>query len=374
MANLPKTLHRIADINYKMKSVIYKMIFLQKLSSKMRQLHNLKISKINRLTSDAIEIFFLIPENLKSEFEFIAGQYITICEKINNEEVRRAYSLCSNPDSSEVAVGVKKVEGGKMSTFLIDTLKEGDVIGVMKPKGRFILGDQNKVVGICAGSGITPVLSIMKKMNNKLNFTLVYGNKTENSSMFLDEIKQMNINTHFAYSRQEVQGCYNSRIDRDLLLELSEEKSFLEAEAFFICGPGEMIDMAEEFLLEKGVEKSKLHFERFTAKKKKKVKKPADEGAEIISNITVILDGEDFAFTLSDKGKTILDAAMEQGADVPFSCKGGVCCTCRAKVMEGKAIMNQNFSLSEDEVEEGFILTCQAHPITENIVVDFDEM
>ncbi len=357
-----------------MKSVIDKLIFLQKLPSKMRELHNLRISKINRLTSDAIEIFFLIPENLKSEFEFIAGQYITICEKINNEEIRRAYSLCSNPDSSEVAVGVKRVEGGKMSTFLIDTLKQGDVIGVMKPKGRFVLGNQNKVVGICAGSGITPILSIMKKMHDKSNFTLVYGNKTEDSSMFLNEIKQMNVNAHFAYSRQEVQGCYNSRIDRDLLLELSEQKSFLEAEAFYICGPGEMIDMTEEFLLEKGVEKSKLYFERFTAKKKEKSNKNTDEGAETISNITVIVDGEDFEFTLSGKGKTILDAAMEQGADVPFSCKGGVCCTCRAKVMEGKAIMNQNFSLSEDEVEEGFILTCQAHPITENIVVDFDEM
>ena len=339
----------------------------------MRQLHNLRISKINRLTSDAIEIVFLIPENLKSEFEFIAGQYITISAKINNEEVRRAYSLCSNPDSLEVAVGVKRVEGGKMSTFLIDTLKEGDVVGVMKPKGRFVLGNQNKVIGICAGSGITPVLSIMKKMHDKSNFTLVYGNKTEDSSMFLDEIKQMNINTHFAYSRQKVEGCYNSRIDRNLLLELSEDKTFLDAEAYFICGPGEMIDMAEEFLLEKGVDKSKLHFERFTAKKKK-AKKVAAEGAELISNITVILDGDDFEFTLSDKGKTILDAAMEQGADVPFSCKGGVCCTCRAKVIEGKAIMDQNFSLSEDEVEEGFILTCQAHPITENIVVDFDEM
>jgi len=350
------------------------MIFLHKLSSKMRQLHNLKISKINRLTSDAIEIFFLIPENLKSEFEFIAGQYITICEKINNEEVRRAYSLCSNPDSLEIAVGVKKVEGGKMSTFLINTLKEGDVIGVMKPKGRFILGNQNKVVGICAGSGITPVLSIMKKINNKSNFTLVYGNKTEDSSMFLDEIKQMNVNTHFAYSRQEVEGCYNSRIDRNLLLELSEDKSFLKAEAYFICGPGEMIDMTEEFLLEKGVEKSKIHFERFTTKKKEKVKENTDEGAEIISNITVILDEEDFKFTLSNKGQSILDAAMHAGADVPFSCKGGVCCTCKAKVMEGKAIMDHNSSLSEDEIEEGFILTCQAHPITENIVVDFDEM
>ena len=357
-----------------MKGVLYKLIFLQKLHSKMREVHNLSISKINRLTADAIEIFFQIPENLKSEFDFIAGQYITLCEKINNEEVRRAYSLCSNPDASEVAVGVKRVNGGKMSTFLIDTLKEGDVIGVMKPKGRFVLGNQNKVVGICAGSGITPVLSIMKKMNDKSNLTLVYGNKTEESTMFLDQIKEMNVNTHFAYSRQKVEGCYNSRIDRDLLLELSQEEYFLEAEAFYICGPGEMIDMTEEFLLEQGVEKSKLHFERFTAKKKEKSNKSTSEGLEKISNITVIVDGEDFEFTLSDKGKTILDAAMDQGADVPFSCKGGVCCTCKAKVMEGQAIMDSNYSLSEEEVEDGFILTCQAHPITENIVVDFDEM
>ena len=338
----------------------------------MRKLHNLRISKINRLTPDAIEIFFLIPEELKSEFEFIAGQYITICENINNEDVRRAYSLCSNPDSLEVAVGVKKVEGGKMSTFLIDTLKEGDLIGVMKPKGRFILGNQSKVVGICAGSGITRVLSIIKKMNDKSNLTLVYGNKTEESTMFLDEIKEMNVNTHFSYSRQKVEGCYNSRIDKDLLLKLSQDKSFLAAEAYFICGPGEMIDMTEEFLLEKGVEKSKLHFERFTAKKK--VKKTTNKDAEIISDITVVVDGEDFEFTLSNTGQTILDAAMEQGADVPFSCKGGVCCTCKAKVLEGKAVMDANYSLSEEEVEDGFILTCQAHPITENIVVDFDEM
>jgi len=340
----------------------------------MRQLNPLKISKINRLTSDSVEIFFSIPENLKSEFEFIAGQYITISANINNEQVRRAYSLCSHPDSSEVAVGVKKVEGGKMSTFLTDIIKEGDIVDVMKPKGRFILGTQEKVVGICAGSGITPILSMMKKMKNKSDFTLVYGNKTEDSSMFFPDIKQMNINTHFAYSREEVEECFYSRIDKDLLSKLSEEKSFLQAEAYFICGPGEMIDMAEEFLLEKGVEKSKIHFERFTAKKKKKVKITPEESSEIISNITVILDGDEFEYTLSSKGSSILDSAMDEGADVPFSCKGAVCCTCKAKVIEGKAIMEKNFSLSEEEVEEGYILTCQSHPITKTIVVDYDEM
>jgi len=340
----------------------------------MRQIHPLKISKINQLTSDAVEIVFLIPENLISEFEFIAGQYITICTKINNEDIRRAYSLCSNPSSGEVAVGVKKVEGGLMSTFLTENIKVGDVIDIMPPKGKFVLENQEKVVGICAGSGITPILSMMKKIDNPSNFTLVYGNKTENSSMFLDEINKMNANTHFAYSREEVEGCFNSRVDSDLLSELSQEKSFLEADAYFICGPGEMIDMAEEFLLEKGVDKLNIHFERFTASKKEKKEITTSEVPEIMSNITVIMDGDEFEYQLSSKGETILDSAMEEGADVPFSCKGAVCCTCRAKVMEGKAIMDANYSLSEEEVADGFILTCQAHPVTENIVVDFDEM
>ena len=356
-----------------MKNAIYKMIFLQKLSSKMRQLHNLRISKINRLTSDAVEIFFLIPENLKSEFEFIAGQYITICASIDNEDIRRAYSLCSNPNSEEVAVGVKKVEGGLMSTFLTKNIKVGDVIDVMPPKGRFILENQEKVIGICAGSGITPILSMMKKMDNPSNFTLVYGNKTPSSSMFLSEINKMNANTYFTYSREEVEGCFNSRVDKNLLSELSKEKSFLEADAYFICGPGEMIDMAEEFLLGKGVEKSKIHFERFTASKKGK-KETTSVIPEIISNITVIMDGDEFEYQLSSTGSSILDSAMDEGADVPFSCKGAVCCTCKAKVIEGKAIMEKNFSLSEEEVEEGYILTCQSHPITKTIVVDFDEM
>lgn len=340
----------------------------------MRQLHPLVISKINRLTSDAVEIVFAIPDDLTSTFEFIAGQYITISATINNETVRRAYSLCSDPKSGEVAVGVKKVYKGKMSTFLTEEVKVGNVLDVMPPKGRFILEDQQQVVGICAGSGVTPILSMMKSIQNPADFTLVYGNKTPKETMFLEEINKMDITSHFAYSRENVAGCFHSRINKELLSELAEEASFLAADAYYICGPGEMIDMAAAFLLEKGVEKSKIHFERFTAAKKEKPTTAAVETPEIMSNITVIMDGDEFDYTLSSKGESILDSAMQQGADVPFSCKGAVCCTCKAKVMEGKAIMDENYSLSEEEVDEGYILTCQAHPITENIVVDFDEM
>ena len=340
----------------------------------MRQLHPLTISEINRLTSDAVEIVFAIPNDLTSTFEFIAGQYITISATINNEVVRRAYSLCSDPKSGEVAVGVKKVYKGKMSTFLTEQVKVGDVLDVMPPKGRFILEDQKQVVGICAGSGVTPILSMMKTIQNPAAFTLVYGNKTQDDAMFLEEINKMNTSKHFAYSREDIDECFHSRINNEVLSQLAQEPSFLTADAFFICGPGEMIDMAEAFLLENGVDNSKIHFERFTSAKKEKPETLKAEDSEIVSDITVVIDGDEFEYTLSSKGESILDSAMEQGADVPFSCKGAVCCTCKAKVMEGKAIMDENYSLSEDEVAEGYILTCQSHPITEKIVVDFDEM
>lgn len=339
----------------------------------MRQLHPLKISKINILTDDAVELVFDIPENLKSEFKFIAGQYITICTSIDNEDVRRAYSLCSDPSNGEIAVGVKRVKGGLMSSFLTQNVKVGDVLNIMPPKGSFCLEDEKNIVGICAGSGITPILSMIKSTSS--NFTLVYGNKTKSSSMFLKELNNMNITTHYTYSREEVEGCFNSRIDKKLLSELSENELFLNADGYYICGPGEMIDVVEEFLLEKGVDKNKIKFERFTASKKKKDSEPVEtKQEEIISNITVIMDGDEFEYQLSSKGESILDSAMNEGADVPFSCKGGVCCTCKAKVMEGKAIMTENYALSEDEVSEGFILTCKSHPASENIIVDFDEM
>ena len=349
------------------------MIFLQKLYYKMRQLHPLKISKINQLTDDAVELIFDVPENLMSEFKFTAGQYITICSSIDDKDIRRAYSLCSDPNSGEIAVGVKRVEGGRMSTFLTQELKEGDILDVMPPKGSFCLNNEKNIIGICAGSGITPILSMIKSTSSK--FTLVYGNKTQSSSMFQEELNNMNITSHYTYSREKVEGCFNSRIDKNLLSKLSENELFLNADGYYICGPGEMIDVVEEFLLERGVDKNKIKFERFTASKKKKDSESVEtEQEELISNITIIIDGDEFEYQLPSKGESILDSAMNEGADVPFSCKGGVCCTCKAKVMEGKVVMTENYALSEDEVAEGFILTCKSHPASENIVVDFDEM
>jgi len=337
----------------------------------MSQFHSLKIIKLRQLTDDSVEIIFEIPSNLSSEFTFMPGQYITISHEINNEEIRRAYSICSDVKLDNISIGVKRVKGGKMSNFLTKEVKEGDFLDVMSPNGSFRLKNEKNIVGICAGSGITPILSMIK--SSPSNFLLVYGNKTQDSSMFLSDLDKMDINSHYLYSREDISGCFNSRIDENILLEISKESSFFNADGYFICGPGLMIDVVEQFLLSHGIDKSIIHFERFSSVEKEDVSEDIKK-VDIISNVTVIVDGDEFEYELSSNGENILDSAISQGADVPFSCKGGVCCTCKAKVIEGKAFMTENYALSEEEVDEGFILTCKSHPHSNDIVVDFDEI
>ena len=346
----------------------------------MNKFHPLIITNITQLTADAVAISFDVSDN--ALFQFEAGQYITIKNDINGEEVRRAYSICST-NKEGVTIGVKKVESGKMSTFLTEKIKVGDMLEVMPPSGNFVIkGDNKHIVGICAGSGVTPILSMIKTelaKDSAAKFTLIYGNKTKVSSMFADELAQLQadnsdrLKIHNAYSREGVAGAINGRLDKNTIQQLLN--TFLPiktADAYFICGPGELIDNANELLLLNNINQAKINFERFTTVEKAKV--ADNDSDEIIANVMVSVDGEDFEFTLSNKGQTILDAAMEQGADVPFSCKGAVCCTCKAKVMEGKVTMDANYSLSEEEVAEGFVLGCQARPASANVVVDFDEM
>jgi len=346
----------------------------------MNKFHPLIITNITQLTADAVAISFDVSDN--ALFQFEAGQYITIKNDINGEEVRRAYSICST-NKEGVTIGVKKVESGKMSTFLTEKIKVGDMLEVMPPSGNFVIKRDNKhIVGICAGSGVTPILSMIKTelaKDSAAKFTLIYGNKTKDSSMFSDELAQLQadnsdrLKIHNAYSREAVAGAINGRLDKNTIQQLLN--TFLRiktADAYFICGPGELIDNANELLLLNNINQAKINFERFTTVEKAKV--ADNDSDEIIANVMVSVDGEDFEFTLSNKGQTILDAAMQQGADVPFSCKGAVCCTCKAKVMEGKVTMDANYSLSEEEVAEGFVLGCQARPASANVVVDFDEM
>tara|TARA_B100001758_G_C18401024_1_gene609001 strand:- start:1093 stop:2157 length:1065 start_codon:yes stop_codon:yes gene_type:complete len=354
----------------------------------MNKFSSLEVKSIKRLTLDSVAITF---DSLDKNFDFIPGQYITIKHIINDNEVRRSYSISSLPGKN-IEIGVKLVKNGLMSTYLTKELKEGDSLEVMPPTGNFYLetdsSNTKHYVGICAGSGITPVLSMIRQvLNNESDseFTLIYGNKNTGSIMFAEELQLLEQNfqsqffVHYAFSREDVDSCINGRIDKDTLKYLFEkELDINELNSFYICGPGDMIDSADVFLQEKNISTNNINFERFTASSvglndsnsiEQKVEKD-----NITSALMVTVDGDDFEFSLESNGKSILDAAMEEGADVPFSCKGGVCCVCKAKVIEGEVIMDQNFSLSDDEVNEGFILSCQAHPVSKIVKVDFDEI
>ena len=344
----------------------------------------LPVSNIKRLTEDAVVVSFDIPDELKEEFKFKAGQYITFIIDINGEHVRRAYSLCSSPDEDKMSVGVKRIPNGKMSTYLNRELKEGEIVQVITPKGRFFIEtneDHSKhYVGLCAGSGLTPILSMLKKVlkdEGDSKFSLLYGNKTLETTMFVKELNDLKneyperLRIYNAYSRQEVKDSLYGRLDKkNIELLFSKNPDLASADGYYLCGPAAMLDDIDEVLQDNNTPKSDIHYERFTAKTKKKKL----DSKEVSSEVTVIVDGDEFKFNLPSNSDSILDAAMNQGADVPFSCKGGVCCTCNAKVISGKVDMSVNYSLSEEEVEEGFILTCQAHPKSERVVVDYDVM
>jgi ring-1,2-phenylacetyl-CoA epoxidase subunit PaaE len=343
----------------------------------------LKVKEIKQETVDTVSISFEIPSDLKADFNYQSGQYITIKAVVNGEDIRRAYSLCSSPFEDDFRIGVKKVENGKMSTFLNDSLNVGDEIEVMNPSGNFVIeSSSTNIVAFAAGSGITPILSMIKSaLSLGKKFTLLYGNKTIEETIFkatLDNLKteypnlfDLQYTYDKAYSDDDL---YNGRIDKDKAVAfMKNDLDLLKADGFFMCGPEQMILGVSESLKELGVSENKIHFELFTAPTQKEEtteKVVADFSGE--SQVTVIMDGDEFEFGLKSDGDFILDAAMSEGADAPFSCKGAVCCTCKAQVIEGKATMELNYSLSDAEVEEGFILTCQAHPASEKVVVDYD--
>ena len=342
----------------------------------------LKVKEIKRETEDSVSIALEVPENLKSDFNYVSGQYITLKSLISDEDVRRAYSLCSAPFENDFRIGVKKVQDGKMSTYLNDILKEGDLIEVMSPAGNFVVGnDVFSAVGFAAGSGITPILSMIKSiLKDGKKFTLFYGNQTSARTIFKKELDELvgkypeNFKLHYIYTKESVSNSlFEGRINKDKTIALiKNNEDLLSADGFYMCGPEELIMNASSALKELGVSESKIHFELFTAPVSgaDNEKVVSDFAGE--SQVTVIMDGDEFEFPLRADGDFILDASMENGADAPFSCKGAVCCTCKAQVLEGKATMDMNYSLSDEEVEEGFILTCQARPASEKLVVDYD--
>ena len=357
----------------------------------MAKFHQLKIADVRKETEESVSIAFEVPAALKKDFQFIAGQYLTLKALINSEDVRRSYSICTAPHENELRVAIKKVEDGRFSTFANEVLTTKDSLDVMTPMGKFQAipnpSAKKNYLGFVGGSGITPVISIIKTIltnEPQSTFTLFYGNRTVNSIIFKEEIEGLK-NTflnrfvlHHLLSNEKLEApLFNGRMDRQkckLLYKLIVDPKKMDD--IYICGPKPMMDEVIASLEEEQVDMKKVHFELFTSplgnlsKEKKITIDPFDAKKE--SLITVKLDGDEFDFRLKFGGNNILDAAMSTGADLPFACKGGVCATCKAKLLEGDVEMEVNYGLDPEEVEAGYILTCQSHPRTAKIVVDFD--
>lgn len=357
----------------------------------MIHFHPLTIKEINQETDDCVSVVFEIPDALKSTFRFNQGQSLTMRTHLNGEEIRRTYSICSSPFDDEWRVAIKKVDGGLFSTHANEQLKKGDVIEVMPPVGKFYteLDPRHKknYVAFVAGSGITPVLSIIKttlRTEPGSSFTLVYGNRNKNSIIFKEELEALKdkyidrFRIYHILSRERTDVPLNEgRIDAQKMELFFNKLIHIEScDEFFLCGPEEMIFTAKEFLEKHNVPANKIHFELFTIPGVKQstiktvIKNELDEGPQ--ATVSVKVDGILFDFKLGYESNSILDAALKEGADLPFACKGGVCCTCKAKLLEGEVKMDVNWGLEPDEVEDGFILTCQSHPTTDRVVVDFD--
>ena len=356
----------------------------------MIHFHPLRVKKIEKETEDCVSIEFDVPDQLKDAFCFTQGQNLTVKKIINGEELRRNYSICSSPFDNKVKVAVKKVEGGAFSTFANEELKVGDVLDVLPPTGKFYteLNPLNKksYVAFAAGSGITPVLSIIKttlQTELQSNFTLVYGNRTKNNIIFKEELEALKdkflsrFRVYHILSREKTDVELNhGRIDVPKLELLF--KKIIDADGcdeFFLCGPEAMIFCIKGYLEGRGIAPGKIHFELFTVPGQKQFavsnQQSAKEEREK-AKVSVKVDGILFDFDLPFESESILDAALKQGADLPYACKGGVCTTCKAKLLEGKVLMDVNWGLEPDEVAQGYILTCQSHPKTEKVVVDFD--
>lgn len=351
--------------------------------------HSLKIQEVRRETEDTVSVAFEIPASLRSDYSFYSGQYLTLKETINGEELRRSYSLCSAPHEHEWRVAIKQVENGKFSTFANTQLQAGDQMEVMTPTGNFCLkpgnGKARSLALFASGSGITPILSIAKtalRDEAHNDVTLFYGNKGFASVIFREELEALKnqymdrLRVVHVFSRESLGNrIQNGRIDAEKAGELYD--AFLksnEPDEVFICGPEAMILGVKDSLIKKGVDEKKVHFELFTAPSASAPKVENNQAVpQFESNVSIILDGDEYELHLDSDGMSVLEAAHEAGADLPFACKGGVCCTCKAKILEGSARMTVNYALEPDEVEAGFILTCQAHPTSDKLVISFDE-
>jgi ring-1,2-phenylacetyl-CoA epoxidase subunit PaaE len=352
--------------------------------------HRLAVSDLRRETSDAVSLTFAIPKQFEKDYSFSPGQYLTLRTMMDGEEVRRSYSICSGPDDGELRIAVKKVDGGAFSNWAADELKCGDELDVMTPTGRFGVAPQpdeaRLYVGFAAGSGITPILSIVKGVLAReplSRFFLFYGNRSTGGMLFreaLEELKDKFIQRlsvfHVISGEEQDIPILHGRLDGEkvkvLLRSLVPAASVDHA---FICGPAGMSEDIEATCRDIGVAAERIHVERFVSefggKPRPKAIIPASAPPKAVA--ALIIDGKRREVPVAE-GEAILDAALRAGVDLPFACKGGMCSTCRAKLVEGEARMEVNYSLEPWELEKGFILTCQARPVTDRVMVDYDHV
>ena len=346
----------------------------------MAAYHKLKIKNIKILTSEASTIGFEVPSSLKDRFQFQSGQYIGLKTIIEGKEVRRSYSLCSAPFESLLEVGVKRIPNGLFSTHATQELKVGDSLEVAEPEGRFVYDSNAKnVTAFAAGSGITPIFSILKTALNSdqnTHFTLVYGNKTPEQTLFYNELKaleaehpsQLKILWFFSQSNEK-EGRFG-RIDSSIVKYALKNTGQLST-AFYLCGPEPMILEVKNTLLDNDISEHAVYFELFSAS----IENPTEKVNSSADLTTIEIIADDSSYTIeSNSSSTILDAALNKKIDVPYSCQGGVCCSCIAKITEGSAAMASNQVLTDEEVADGLILTCQAVPTSSKVIVNYDDV
>tara|TARA_R110002073_G_scaffold102317_4_gene232325 strand:- start:6315 stop:7388 length:1074 start_codon:yes stop_codon:yes gene_type:complete len=356
----------------------------------MADFYNIKVADIYKETKDTVVITFDIPEDLQSTFKFKQGQHLTLRKEINGEDIRRNYSLCTSPIDNQWKVAVKTIRGGVFSNYAFNELKKGDELQVMPPHGEFYVEvdgtASNNYVAFAAGSGITPILSIIRThllLEPKSTFKLFYLNRMVKSIIFKEELEQLKNQFfgrfqvfYFLTKEKRDIPFLNGRFDKEKLAILT--KTFIDipdTNHAFICGPQDMIFLIRDELQAAGLDKDKIHFELFftgsSEEENKHIAEVLDEKADG-TKVTIIDGGKEFHFVMDDDFDNILDGALSAGADLPFACKGGVCSTCKCKVLEGEVKMKVNYALEEKEVAQNYVLSCQAVPITEKVVVDFD--
>lgn len=358
----------------------------------MPKFHPLTISEVRRETADTVSIAFDVPAHLQAEYQYTQGQYLTLRATIDGEDTRRSYSICSSPLDGELRVAIKQVPQGRFSTYANQVLQAGDTLQVMTPMGRFYTEvaptQRKRYAAFAAGSGITPILSIMKTVlatEPQSEFFLFYGNQRTDTIIFKEAIDALK-NTHLqrlsvyhVLSREALGSpLFEGRIDAprtEKFCQLLIDPTHIDE--YFLCGPEEMIFAVKDTLAAHHVDPKRVHFELFTSASSKAAPAPkpatTDAPTQDQHQVTIILDGHSYRFPLAPDGPYILDAALAAGADLPFACKGGVCCTCRAKVEQGDVTMDLNYALEDWEVQQGFVLTCQARPQSSDVVVNFDE-